>query len=318
MRLFLGLDGGQSGTTALVADESGRVLGAGQAGPCNHVEGPYGRTKFTAAINESVTAACEQAGVEPRFAAACLGFSGGPADKHALARELIHAEQFLITDDASIALTGATGGAPGIVTVAGTGSICYGRNAAGKQARAGGWGHVFGDEGGAFDLARQALRAALRFEEGWGPPTALHRMLLAKTSAGTANDLLHSLYSTDYSKPGIAALARLVDEAAVNGDAVAGELLSAAANQLATLTAAVRSQLFSAGDKVRVAWMGGVFRSNSLRERFRILVELEDGAAAGPSAHGPAVGALIDAFRLAGLNIEPFDIPVMEKQVFVR
>ena len=209
-------------------------------------------------------------------------------------------------------------GAPGIVTVAGTGSICYGRNAAGKQARAGGWGHVFGDEGGAFDLARQALRAALRFEEGWGPPTALHRMLLAKTSAGTANDLLHSLYSTDYSKPGIAALARLVDEAAVNGDAVAGELLSAAANQLATLTAAVRSQLFSAGDKVRVAWMGGVFRSNSLRERFRILVELEDGVAAGPSAHGPAVGALIDAFRLAGLNIEPFDIPVMEKQVFVR
>ena len=318
MKLFLGVDGGQSANAALVADESGRVLGMGHAGPCNHVEGPHGRAKFTSAINESVAAACEHAGVEAKFAAACLGFSGGPADKDALARELIHAAQFLITDDASIALTGATGGAPGMVTVAGTGSICYGRNAAGKQARAGGWGHVFGDEGGAFDLAREALRAALRFEEGWGPPTALHRMLLAETSASTANDLLHRLYSTDYSKPRIAALARLVDESAVNGDAVAGELLNAAANQLATLTAAVRGQLFSPGEKVRVAWMGGVFRSNLLRERFRMLVEMEDGVAAGPPAHGPAVGALIDAFRLAGLSVEPHRISVMEKQAFVR
>ena len=318
MRLFLGVDGGQSATTALVADETGSILGMGHAGPCNHVEGPKGREKFTTAINGSVTVACEQAGVEARFAAACLGLSGGPADKDALARELIHAERFLITDDASIALTGATGGAPGMVTVAGTGSICYGRNAAGKQARAGGWGHVFGDEGGAFDLARQALRAALRFEEGWGPPTALHRMLLAETGASTANDLLHRLYSTNYSKPQIAALARLVNEAAVNGDAVAGELLNAAANQLATLTAAVRGQLFSPGEKVRVAWMGGVFRSNLLRERFRMLVEMEDGVAAGPPAHGPAVGALMQAFQLAGLEVEPSNIPVMEKQAFMR
>jgi N-acetylglucosamine kinase-like BadF-type ATPase len=318
MRLFLGVDGGQSATAALVADESGSVLGAGHAGPCNHVEGPNGREKFRAAIEQSVTVACEHAGVEAIFAAACLGLSGGPADKDTLARELIHAEQFLITDDASIALTGATGGAPGIVTIAGTGSICYGRNAAGKQARAGGWGHIFGDEGGAFDLARQALRAALRFEEGWGPPTALHRMLLVETGASTANDLLHRMYSTDYSKPRIATLARLVDEAAVNGDAVAIELLNAAANQLATLTAAVRSQLFSPGEKVRVAWMGGVFRGSPLRERFRMLVELEEGVTAGPAVHGPAVGALIHAFRLAGLNIEPRNIPVVDKHAFVR
>ena len=318
MKLFLGVDGGQSATTALVADETGSILGIGHAGPCNHVEGPNGREKFTNAINGSVTAACENAGVGARFAAACLGFSGGPADKDALARELICAEQFFITDDAFIALTGATGGAPGIVTVAGTGSICYGRNATGKQARAGGWGHVFGDEGGAFDLAREAVRAALRFEEGWGPPTALHRMLLAETGASTANDLLHRLYSTNYSKPKIAALARLVDEAAVNGDGVAAELLNTAANQLATLTAAVRGQLFSPGEKVCVAWMGGVFRSNALRERFRMLVEMEDGVTASPPKHGPTVGALVEAFRLAGLDVEPSNIPVMEKQAFVR
>ncbi|MGA2186019.1 MAG: BadF/BadG/BcrA/BcrD ATPase family protein [Bryobacteraceae bacterium] len=318
MMLFLGVDGGQSGTTALVADRSGRVLGAGQAGPCNHVGGPGGRAKFITTIQGSVDAACRQAGVEPRFAAACLGFSGGPADKDALVRELIHAERFQITDDAAIALTGATGGAPGIVTIAGTGSISYGRNAARKQARAGGWGHIFGDEGGAFDLTRQALRAALRFEEGWGPQTALHRILLAHTGASTANDLLHRLYLEDFPKPRIAALARLVDEAAVNGDLVAHELLNAAASQLATITAAVRSQLFVAGEKAVVAWLGGVFRSNLLRERFRMLVELEDGASAGPPAHGPAAGALMEAFRLAGIEAELSNVPAMEKNSPVR
>jgi N-acetylglucosamine kinase-like BadF-type ATPase len=316
--LFLGVDGGQSGTTALVADRSGKVLGTGQAGACNHLGGPEGRAKFTAAIQTSVGAACRQAGMEARFAAACLGFSGGPADKDALARELIHAEQFLITDDAAIALTGATGGAPGIVTIAGTGSISYGRNAARKQARAGGWGHVFGDEGGAFDLTRQALRAALRFEEGWGPRTVLHGMLLIDTGAGSANDLLHRLYSADFPKPRIAAMAHLVDEAAVNGDTVATELLNAAANQLATITAAVRVQLFEAGETVRVAWMGGVFRSNLLRERFRILVELEDGATAGPPLHGPAAGALMEALRLAGIEATLSDVPFIEKNSPVR
>ena len=228
-------------------------------------------------------------------------------------KELIDAERFFITDDAAIALTGATGGAPGIVTIAGTGSISYGCNSAGKRARAGGWGHVFGDEGGAFDLTRQALRAALRFEEGWGPRTALHPMLLADTSAATANDLLHRMYTAELPKPRIAAMARVVDEAAVNGDPVAIELLNAAANQLATITAAVRGQLFHAGENVRVAWMGGVFRSNLLRERFRMLVELEDGVAAGPPAMGPAAGALMEAFRLAGLDVKPSNVSSVEK-----
>ncbi len=311
--LFLGLDGGQSGTTALVADESGRVLGMGKSGPCNHVGGPAGRAKFTAAIRGSVGEACRKAGVDAKFAAACLGFSGGPADKDALVRELIHAERYHITDDAAVALTGATAGAPGIVTIAGTGSISYGRNAARKQARAGGWGHIFGDEGGAFDLTRQAMRAALRFEEGWGPPTALHGLLLADTGASTANDLLHRLYTADFPKPRIAAMARLVDEAAQNGDMVAGELLNSAAGKLATITAAVRGQLFSAGETVRVAWMGGVFRGNVLRERFRMLVELEDGVTAGPPLHGPAAGALIEAFRLANFEVKPSNLPSVEK-----
>jgi len=159
MPLYLGIDGGQSGTTALIGDESGRVVGRGKAGPCNHARASEGRRKFLAALRDSISAAIQG---DPEFAAACMGFSGGPDDKEALAREVVRAERYLITHDAHIALVGATGGAPGIIVIAGTGSIAFGRNAAGKSARAGGWGYVFGDEGGAFDLVRQALRAVLR------------------------------------------------------------------------------------------------------------------------------------------------------------
>ena len=303
--LFLGVDGGQTATLALIADETGRILGAGEAGPCNHVHGPGGREKFLAAVQGSVEEACGQAGVAPAFAFACLGFSGGPADKEALVREVLSGEKLLVTDDAAIALAGAVGHQPGIVTIAGTGSISYGRNAAGKRARAGGWGYVFGDEGGAFDLVRQALRAALRFEEGWGPQTALHAMLLEQTGAGTVNDLMHRFYTTDFPRSRIAALAPCINDVAAQGDVLAIELLHAAAGQLAMITAAVREQLFAAGTPVRVAWMGGVFRSVRVLERFRTLVEFQDGCTAGPAAHSPAVGALMEAFRLAGLAVEP-------------
>ena len=307
--LFLGVDGGQTATLALIAGETGRVLGSGVAGPCNHVQGAGGREKFIAAIRGSVEAACAQAGVAPAFAAACLGFSGGPADKEALVREILPVETLLVTDDAAIALTGAVGRQPGIATIAGTGSIAYGRNAAGKRARAGGWGYLFGDEGSAFDLVRQALRAALRFEEGWGPRTALHPMLLEQTGARSANDLMHRFYTTDFPRSRIAALAPCINEAAAKGDLSAIELLHAAAGQLAMITAAVRAQLFAAGEPVRVAWMGGVFRGVRVRERFRTLVELEEGCTAGPAAHSPAAGALMEAFQLAGLAVEPSDIP---------
>lgn len=316
MRLFLGVDGGQSSTTALVGDETGRVLGAGRGGPCNHVKGPEGRAKFVNAIGGCVSAACARAGLDVaaiRFEASCLGFSGGPADKEAILREMLRTGSMLVSDDALIALSGATAGQPGIITIAGTGSIAYGRNALHKTARAGGWGYIFGDEGGGFDLTRQALRAALRFEEGWGPDTALHPLLLAETGASTANELLHRFYTTDYPRPRIAGYSKLVDQASQQGDAVARDLLKAAAQQLAGIAGAVRAQLFQEGEAVRVAWIGGAFRSDLLREQFRLLVELEDGSVAGKPQFSPAAGALLEAYRAAGLTPELNNLPEAEK-----
>jgi N-acetylglucosamine kinase-like BadF-type ATPase len=297
------VDGGQSGTTALIGDEAGRVLGTGRGGPCNHAGAAEGARKLVRAVGDSVAAACTQAGLDAstvRFAAACFGMSGGPQDKQAILRQILPAEVVLVTDDAVIALAGATAGEPGIVTIAGTGSIAFGRNAEGRTARVGGWGYIFGDEGGAFDIARQALRGALRAEEGWGPPTALLRALLDATGAPDANDALHRFYTPDWPRAQVAALAPLVDEVAMAGDPLAREILHNAAQQLAMLTSSVRGQLWKPGEPVRVAWIGGVFSSRMLLERYRYLVELEDGNRAGPPEYDPAAGALIEAYRAVG------------------
>jgi N-acetylglucosamine kinase-like BadF-type ATPase len=309
MRLYLGIDGGQSSTTALIGekigDDTGRVLGMGRAGPCNHTAASQGRRKFIAAITDSVNAAAKAAGIkDPAFEAACLGLSGGPDDKEALAKETIRAERYLITHDAHIALAGATGGEPGIIVIAGTGSMVYGRNAVGVTARAGGWGYIFGDEGGAFDLVRQALRAVLRNEEGWGPPTALRQALLEATGARDANQLLHRLYTDEFPRDRVAGWAKLVDQAARAGDAVASDILGSAAQQLATLTAAVRVQLFERSGVVNVCYSGGVFGSQPLLERFRMLVELEEGNRVSAPRHTAAEGAILEAYRMSSLSLK--------------
>jgi N-acetylglucosamine kinase len=315
MRLFLGVDGGQSSTTVLIGDESGRVLGAGEAGPCNHAGAEEGRARFERAVNEGLEAACARAGLDAAtvcFESACLGMSGGPDDKRAILAGTLRAEHLIVTTDAAIALSGATATGQGIAVIAGTGSIAFGRNAEGRTARAGGWGYIFGDEGGGFDIVRQALRAALGMEEGWGPPTSLRQALLDATGSRNANEVLHLFYTSEWPRPRVALLAPLADAAAAEGDTVAMVILNRAAVELATLAAAVRSQLWKPGEAVDVAYIGGVFHSRTVWERFRMLVELEPGNRCGPPRHGPAEGALLEAYRAVGLNPELTSLPITD------
>jgi N-acetylglucosamine kinase-like BadF-type ATPase len=306
MKLFLGVDGGQSGTTALIGDEAGRLLGRGRGGPANHAAADEGKAKLERAIRESVGAACGEAGLDPHphFAAACFGMSGGPAEKQLILASLVRADKFIVTTDAEIALAGVTSSGQGIIVIAGTGSIALGRNATGTLARAGGWGYIFGDEGSAFDMVRQALRAALRMEEGWGPATRLRQVLLEAAQARDANQALHWFYGTAWPRDRIAALAPLVDAAANEGDPVAIEILNYSALQLATLATSVRAQLWKPPDAVEVGYNGGVFRSGMLGERFRLLMELDAGTHCGPPKYRPAEGALLEAYRAVGISVQ--------------
>ncbi len=298
-RYYLGIDGGQSSTTALIADDTGLVVGHGYGGPCNHTGKAEGRAKFFSAIGESIEGACREAGLDPKavvFASACLGFSGGAEDKEVYSRELIRSLKYKITHDAEIALSGATSGAPGIIVIAGTGSMAFGANAERKMARAGGWGYIFGDEGGAFDLTRRALRAALQFEEGWGPPTALHAQLLEATGARDANDLLHRFYA-GIPRSAVASFAPLVDRASGMGDDVARGILAEAAAKLAWFVEGVYRQLFES-EIIPVVPIGGVFHSERLRAEFAQCIQRSLGCPTQAPQMSPAAGALLEALRL--------------------
>ena len=310
MEYYLGVDGGQSRTTALIGDAAGRVVGIGAGGPCNHVGAAEGRAKFLREIGGALRVACEQAGLErARFNSAMLGFSGGPTDKEPLVRELLEAGHLLVSHDALPALVGACAGEPGLIAIAGTGSIAFGRNAKGLTARAGGWGYIFGDEGGGFDIVRQALRAALRHEEGWGPHTSLREALMEETGAADADDLLHKFYTSEYPRSRVATFAKLVDREAIEGDEVACRILEGAARELASIASADRAQIFHPSEPARVSGVGGVFRSTIVTSTFKSLVEKEPGNVFAPPAFGPAAGALMEAYRQSGKKVQLSNLP---------
>ncbi len=299
MELFLGVDGGQSATKAAVGGADGRILGRGVGGPCNHAKQGEGRERLERGLRAAVGAALEPLGVSldtVRFRAACLGMSGGPDDKHEIIAGLIRAVQLEVTTDAHIALYGAVEG-PGTVVISGTGSIALGRDAAGTVHRAGGWGYVFGDEGSGFDIVRQALRAALRFEEGWGPETALLPELLARSGAASANDLLHRCYTDEFPRDRVAAWAPLVHDAAANGDAEAIRLLHAAAHQLARLALRVRDRLDA--PQSAVSYVGGTFRSSFVLGAFATEIKARSGGRVAAPESPPEAGALRRALELA-------------------
>jgi N-acetylglucosamine kinase-like BadF-type ATPase len=124
------------------------------------------------------------------------------------------------------------------------------------------------------------------------------------TGAKDANDALHRFYTQEYPRPRIASFSGLVDEACADGDEVAASILNNAAQQLAMLAAAIRRQLWRENETTRIAYIGGAFKSTRLLERFKLLVEMERGNRCGPPDHDPAAGALLEAYRAAGLRLK--------------
>ena len=287
----------------MIGDAGGRVLGRGSAGPCNHVSAGEARAKFLRTIGECVSAAREAAGIagNVRFRAACFGMSGGPRDKEALLREVVDADQWLVTHDGLIALSGALAGDDGIVAIGGTGSLIFARQGS-RTMRAGGWGYVFGDEGGAFWIVREALRAALRYEEGWAGETMLYPLLLEATGAASMNAVLHLFYTPEWPRSRVARLAADVGRAAESGDRAAASILRNAGAKLAEFAAAARGVLWPAGEVVSASYIGGVFRDKVVLGAYTAVLESSGDVRVRPPIWGADAGALIEAYLLAGLR----------------
>jgi N-acetylglucosamine kinase-like BadF-type ATPase len=265
--LVLGVDGGGTKTHAIITDARNNVLGEGTAGPSNPLRVGIGNA--ATAVREAIDKACAAARIQRAdIVAAEIGLAGvRRGDLRLRLREAlmglgIHSLE--VVTDADIALFGATEGEPGLVIIAGTGSICCGLNAQGKHICAGGWGPLAGDEGSGSWIARRALQSMARAADGRGPETVLGDAACSYFNVATADDLLIAVYAPGMTNDRIAGFGKRVIEAAQGGDEVAKEIVTDAGRELGLAAGAVIRKLRLGRERFQAAYVGGVFTAGEL------------------------------------------------------
>jgi N-acetylglucosamine kinase-like BadF-type ATPase len=207
-----------------------------------------------------------------------------------------------VVTDAHIALYGATEGKPGLVIIAGTGSICCGVNARGRRACAGGWGPVAGDEGSGSWIARRALQSVARAADGRGRKTSLVEAACDFFNVTAADDLSTAVYAPNMTNTRIAGFGARVVDAAKRRDAVAREIVEEAGRELAAAAAAVVRKLKMERERFQVGYVGGVFAAGDL-----ILSPLAEGLGrVAPRAFlaPPVLAPAEAAARMAGEQLQ--------------
>jgi N-acetylglucosamine kinase-like BadF-type ATPase len=298
----LGIDAGGTKTVCLLADDRGRIVAEARGGGANLQAA--GELEVEKVLHHVMEEALGDRDVRP--AAICLGIAGVDREEdEAAIRDIMRRIGFktrtLVVNDALIALVAGAGDRPGVVVVAGTGSIAYGRDASARAARAGGWGYLLGDEGGGFWIGRAALAAVVRQFDGRGPATRLTEMVLAEMRLANPTELIHAVYAGGLHRYAIASMAPVVQRAADAGDAVASDIVRRAADELAGAASSVITRLGMRGDVFPTVLAGGVFRGlPSLIDRVAALVaEVAPRSEVRPLDVEPARGAVTLALAAA-------------------
>lgn len=313
MGLFLAVDGGQTTTKVVVADERGQILGIASGGPSNHTEEPGGPERLQGVIRSAVNGALQAAGAASvdgqEFDAACFGMTGETAIKRRVLEHVIRTSRLAVVHDSVNALMGATAGKPGLIVVAGTGSVARGMDGRGREMRIGGWGHLFGDEGSAYAISRQAIRAIAAELDGFGQPTEMTPLFLNLLKVNSAYDLMAKYYSGEWSRDHMAGLAQWVSESAVVGDVVAQRILTEAGTDLAGFAVTLLSLLFAgpasaaSSDAPLISYVGGVFADHFVLTAFKQAVRIASpDARIEPPLLPPVLGALLLAYRDRGVE----------------
>jgi N-acetylglucosamine kinase-like BadF-type ATPase len=252
----------------VVVDRAGREQGRAISGSSNYTV--VGAEEAAEQIRRAVTEATQLAEAELPLRAIWVGRSG--VDRPGARARLLPllrplAVDTRLTNDAELVF-GALEGSVGVVLIAGTGSIALGRDTAGATVRAGGWGHLIGDEGSGYDLGRRALQASARAADGRGPHTDLLDAVVSQWQLEHPMEIIGKVYGTG-DKAEIAALSSLVFAAARNGDAVARQIVADAASELAQAVIAVGGRIAVPNGGLPLALAGGLLTGES---KFRAMV----------------------------------------------
>ncbi len=263
MPIVLGIDGGGTKTTCALARD-GQIVASVTTGPSNLVRSSSETVR--ASIHSAIRGCAKAAGVAPdEIAAACLGLGGASRENIATRIRDIVAEVLTcpveVIGDMEIAYEAALRGAAGVIVIAGTGSIAYGRNELGETARAGGWGSVISDEGSGYWIGKSAIAAIFHSFDA-ARPTDLVRAVSEKWNGASPDEIIAIANGTPPARFG--ELAPAVFETADAGDEIARGILAEAGRELATLAETVIQRLWASPPPVHVAAVGGVFTNSRL------------------------------------------------------
>lgn len=259
----IGMDGGGTKTKACAADLDGHVFDTVIGASMNiNSQGREGVLQNMAAIYQTL----QQHGARwENLKALCLGAAGvsNPLTRETLTESALTAGILvtpIIFGDHQAALYGAHGKGKGMILIAGTGSICYGVDGEGREARTGGWGHLIDDEGSGYALGRDILSAVVQAEDGRIPPTCMWEAVKEQLQIHTIQELIQFIYSPSTGKKEIAALAPIIMKGLEAGEEAADAILEKAADKLSKLVVPVAKKLHM--EDGELAFCGSIITKN--------------------------------------------------------
>ncbi len=300
MSVFIGVDGGGTRTRAVVLDGSGAELGRAEGeGRVVTSDAPQ---RAVEVVISTIRSAADRAGVALPAAALWAGLAGAGQAARARTRVLASlldaglAGVVHVGTDAEAAFHDAFGAGPGILLIAGTGSIAWGRGDSGRSVRAGGWGRHLGDEGSGYRIGLAALREVVQAEDGRRPPTGLRAAALERCGVPSPGGLV--AWIEEASKAEVAALAPMVAEAAAQGEPAARAIVEQAVSDLEAHALAILERIGPTRERPALALWGGLLAEGGpLREPVRAALA-ERGLRALETELDPSRGAALLARAL--------------------
>lgn len=272
MQFVIGIDGGGTRTQMKIASMDGKLLARCEGGPVNI--NSIGRHLMWQTLSElTQKGLADIGGLISDCAAVCLGIAGAGRQEEKriitdMLKEIGYRNNVIIVDDAHVALYGGIGSDVGIVLIAGTGSICYGRNKNGESCRSGGWGYILGDEGSGYDIGLQALKHLVRSYDGREERTLLCSLVMERLKIGSIDEVIGLIYRSCEGRTAIAGLAPVVDEAYEAGDEYAKVILEKAASELFQCACSIIKALGFTDIPVKLVLSGSVLeKSKYIRKR---------------------------------------------------
>ncbi len=278
-KYIIGMDGGGTKTHAVITDQKGMIRAEHVSGPSNFQI--IGVEKAAETIFSLIEMCCDS--VDCRIsdiAAVVCGLTGAgrTGDQERMAAGLkkyartknVRLKKVVIESDARVALEGAFKGSAGIILIAGTGSIAFGKDAKGNVHRVGGWGRVLGDEGSGYYLGRLGITAVVRHIDGRGEKTKLTTMIAKEFGLTDQTAIINAVYKNSFD---VASVAPLVIKAAEKNDAVCRAIIENAVVELAWHIQVAAEKLSKSSakkvkDKIHVSFIGGLIAHDTIVARF--------------------------------------------------